>query len=61
MKWVSGWDGVAYWPVSLDQSFANAVEEGQEKQWQDQLQGHASNGQHLLTQLYSMGGYLPKE
>ena len=61
MKWVSGWDGVAYWPVSLDQSFANAVEEGQEEQWQDQLRGHASNGRHLLTQLYSMGGYLPKE
>jgi hypothetical protein len=44
MGWVSGWDGVAYWPVSLNHSFASAVEEGREEQWQDQLRGHASKG-----------------
>ena len=25
--WASGWDGVAHWPVTLDYSFAGAVEE----------------------------------
>ena len=61
MGWASGWDGVAYWPVTLDHSFASAVEEGREEQWQDQLRGHASKGRRLLAQLYSMGGHLPKE
>jgi len=61
MRWVSGWNGVAYWPVTLDYSFTSAVDEGQEEQWQEQLQHHAFKGQHLLAQLYSMGGHLPKE
>jgi hypothetical protein len=61
MRWAWGWNGVAYWPVTLDYSFASAVDKGREEQWQEQLQRHASKGQHLLAQLYSMGGHLPKE
>lgn len=61
MRWASGWDGVAYWPVTLDYLFTSAVEEGQEKQWWEQLLGHASKGWRLLAQLYSMGGSLLKE
>jgi hypothetical protein len=61
MRWASGWDGVAYWPVTLDYSFTSVVEEGREEQWWEQLLGHASKGQCLLAQLYSMGGHLPKE
>jgi hypothetical protein len=61
MGWAAGWDGVAYWPVTLDCSFASAVEEDREEQWQEQLWGHASKGRCLLAQLYSMGGRLPKE
>ena len=61
MRWASGWDGVTYWPVTLDYSFTSAVEEGREEQWWEQLLGHASKGWHLLAQLYSMGGHLLKE
>jgi hypothetical protein len=61
MAWASGWDGVAYWPLTLDYSFASAVEEGREEQWQNQLRSHGSKGQCLLAQLYSMGGHLPKD
>jgi hypothetical protein len=61
MKWASGWDGIAYWPVSLDYSFANAVKDGREDEWKEQLLGHTSKGHRLLAQLYSMGGRLPKE
>jgi len=28
VRWASGWNGVAYWPVTLDYLFASAVEEG---------------------------------
>lgn len=61
MAWASGWDGVAYWPLTLDYSFASAVEEGREEQWQKQLRSHGSKGRRLLAQLYSMGGHLPKD
>ena len=61
MRWASGWGGVAYWSISLDESFTRAFEEGRQDQWQEQLLDHASKGRRLLSQLYSMGGQLPRE
>jgi len=60
-EWASGWGGVAYWSISLDHSFTCAFEEGQHSLWQEQLLNHALTGRHLLAQLYSMGGSLPRE
>jgi len=61
LRWASGWDGVAYWPITLDHSLAIVANEGRQDKWQEQLQGHASMGRCLLAQLYSMGGQLPKD
>ena len=44
MKWASGWGGVAYWPISLDDSFTRALEEGRQDRWQEELLSHASTG-----------------
>ena len=61
MWWALGWGAVTYWSISLDESFTRAFEEGRQDQWQEQLLDHASKGWRLLSQLYSMGGQLPRE
>ena len=61
MRWASGWGGVAYWPVTLDDSYTRAHSEGRQDKWQEDLLHHAAIGRRLLAQLYSMGGRLPRE
>jgi len=53
LTWCCGWGGVAYWHVSLHDSFTNACEEDRDDEWEEELLEHAASGRHLLFQLTS--------
>lgn len=53
LTWCSGWGGVAYWHISLHQSYTVACEKDRDEEWEKELLKHAANGRHLLFQLTS--------
>jgi hypothetical protein len=46
--------GVAYWQLSLHESYTNACEAECSNKWEEELLEHATNGQGLLFELTSM-------
>jgi hypothetical protein len=59
LRWSCGWGGVAYWPISLDESYTAACEEDRAAEWFKEVLEHASHGRGLLIKLRSMVGQLP--
>jgi hypothetical protein len=59
LRWSCGWGGVAYWPISLDESYTAACEEDHTAEWFKEVLEHASHGRGLLIELRFMVGQLP--
>ena len=59
LEWSCGWGGVAYWQISLDESYTAACEEDRAAEWEKEVLEHASRGRGLLVELRSMAGHLP--
>ena len=54
LMWCCGWGGVAYWHISLHESYSAACELDRPDKWEEELLRHAANGRLLLFQLTSM-------
>jgi hypothetical protein len=58
LQWSCGWGRVAYWPISLDESYTAACKEDHTAEWFKEVLEHASHGCGLLIELRSMVGQL---
>jgi hypothetical protein len=54
LTWCCGWGGVAYWHLSLHESYTTMCEAGRSDKWEEELLEHAANGRRLLFELTSM-------
>lgn len=54
LTWCCGWGGIAYWHISLHESYSAAYELDHPDKWEEELLWHAANGHLLLFQLTSM-------
>jgi hypothetical protein len=57
LTWCCRWGGVAYWHISLHETYIIACEDSEEDhndEWEIELLEHVANGWHLLCQLTSM-------
>jgi hypothetical protein len=57
LTWCCGWGDVAYWHISLHETYTTTCEDSEEgchDGWEMELLEHAANGRHLLFRLTSM-------
>jgi hypothetical protein len=54
LRWSCGWGGVAYWLISLDESYTAACEEDRTAEWFKEVLEHASHRHALFIELRSM-------
>ncbi|KAG6913742.1 hypothetical protein DXG01_004643, partial [Tephrocybe rancida] len=59
VDWSSGWNGAAYWNITLDRSFKKAVENDCVEQWREHVHSHTTSGHALLVQLQLFNHHLP--
>jgi hypothetical protein len=54
LYWCARWGGVAYWHVSLHESYTGAFKEQRTDEWEEELWEHAANGRRILYRLMRM-------